>query len=108
MDNGLGAERVTHRMGSTVLLKQTAAVVAVLLMALAWVGGALHGHDADLQPAGHADCDACHFRHLSVVETDVAPAPSGLDPVAHAVAPAHPDGELGTALGTHPTRGPPA
>ena len=91
-----------------VLLKQTAAVAAVLVMALAWVGGALHGHDADRQSAGHADCDACHFRHLTVVETDVTPAPSELDLVAHAVASTHPDGELDTALGIHPTRGPPA
>ena len=91
-----------------VLLKQTVAVVATLLIALAWVGGALHGHDADVQSAGHADCDACHLRHLSVVETDGAPAPSVLDLVAHAVASTHPDGELGTALGIHPTRGPPA
>ena len=91
-----------------VLLKQTAAVVAALLMVLAWVGGALQEHDGDVQSAGHADCDACHFRHLSVVETDGAPAPSGLDLVAHAVASTHPDGELGMALCIHPTRGPPA
>ena len=87
---------------------QTAAVAAVLAIALAWVGGALHGHDADWQSAGHADCDACHFRHLPVVETDGTPAPSELDLVAHAVASTPPDGGLGTALGTHPTRGPPA
>ena len=91
-----------------VLLKQTAAVVAALLMALAWVGGALQEHDADVQSAGHADCDACHFRHLSVVETDGTPAPSELDLVAHAVASTHPHAELGMALGIHPTRGPPA
>ena len=91
-----------------VLLNQTAAVVAALLMALAWVGGALHEHDANVQSAGHADCDACHFRHLSVVETDGTPVPSGPDLVAHAVASAYPDGARGIALGTHPTRGPPA
>ena len=91
-----------------VLLKQTVAVVAALLMVLAWVGGALQEHDADVQSAGHADCDACHFRHLSVVETDGAPAPSELDLVAHAVASTHPQSELGAALGIHPTRGPPA
>ena len=91
-----------------VLLKQAVAVVAVLLMALAWVGDALHGHDADVQSAGQADCDACHFRHLSVVETDGAPAPSELDLVTHAVASTRPAGELGMALGIHPTRGPPA
>ena len=91
-----------------VLSKHTVAVVAALLLALAWVGGALQEHDADAQSAGHADCDACHFRHLSAVETDGMPAPSELDLVAHAVASTHPDGELGMALGIHPTRGPPA
>ena len=88
-------------------LKQTAAVVAALVIALAGAGGALCGDDADVQSAGHADCDACHFRHLSVVEADGAPAPSEPDLVAHAVASTHPDGEPGTALGIHPTRGPP-
>ena len=77
-------------------------------MALAWVCGTLQPHDADVQSAAHADCDACHFRHLSVVEADGAPAPSELDLVAHAVASTHPDRELGTAPGIHPTRGPPA
>ena len=91
-----------------VLLKQTAAVVAALVIALAGAGGALCGDDADVQSAGHADCDACHFRHLSVVKTDGAPAPSELGLVARAVASTHPDGELGMALGIHPTRGPPA
>ena len=91
-----------------VLVKRTVAVAAALVMTLAWVGGALYEHDADVQSAGHADCDACHFRHLSVVETDGTPAPSQLDLVAQAVASTHPDGELSTALGIHPTRGPPA
>ena len=94
--------------GLTVLSKQTVAVAAALLMAVAWVGGALLEHDADVQPAGHADCDACHIRHLSVVETDGMPAPSGLDLVAHTVASTRPARELGMALGIHPTRGPPA
>lgn len=91
-----------------VLSKRTVAVAVALLMALAWVGGALQEHDADAQSAAHADCDACHFRHLSVVETDGAPAPSELELVARAVASTHPDRELGMALGIHPTRGPPA
>ncbi len=91
-----------------VLLKQTVAVVAALLMALAWVCGALPEHDADVQSAAHADCAACHFRHLPGVEADGAPAPSELDLVAHAVASPHCHAELGTALGIHPTRGPPA
>ena len=89
-------------------LKRTVAVAVALLMALAWVCGAVQAHDADVQSAGHADCDACHFRHLSVVEADGAPAPSELDLVAHAVASTHPQSELGAALGIHPTRGPPA
>ena len=88
--------------------KRTVAVAVALLMALAWVGGALREHDADVQSAGHADCDACHFRHLSVVEADGAPAPSAPDLVAHAVAPTRPHAELGTAPAIHPTRGPPA
>ena len=77
-----------------VLSKHTVAVVAALLMVLAWVGCALEEHDADVQSAGYADCDACHFRHLSAVETDGKPAASELDLVAHAVASTHPDGEL--------------
>ena len=95
--------------GLTVLSKRTVAVAVVLLMALVWAGGALEEHDADVcQFAGHADCDACHFRHLSVVETDGAPAPSELDLAAHAVASTHARAELRVALGIHPTRGPPA
>ena len=91
-----------------VLLKRTLAVAAALVMTLAWVSGALYEHDADVQSAAHADCDACHFRHLSVVQTDAAPAPSELDLVADAVASTDAHGELGMALGIHPTRGPPA
>lgn len=52
-----------------------ATIVALLLMALAPSGVALHARDADPQPDGHTDCDACHFRHLSVTTTDGAPAP---------------------------------
>ena len=91
-----------------VLSKRTVAAAVALLLAFACVGGALREHDADVQFAGHADCDACHFRHLSVVETDGPPGPSELDLVADAVAPTHPHAELGTAPGIHPTRGPPA
>lgn len=89
-------------------MKQTVAVAAALLLALAWAGGALHEHDAGAQSAGYADCDACHFRHLTVVETDGAPASFELDLVARAAASAHPHAELRMALGIHPTRGPPA
>ena len=90
--------------------KLTAARVAALLMvlALAPAGLAVHEHDADPQAADHADCDACHFRHLPVVETDGTPAPPAPDLVAHAVVSAHPGGEQGMALGIRPTRGPPA
>ena len=91
-------------------LKRLAARGTALLMvlALASVGIALHEHDADVQAAGHADCDACHFRHLPGVETDARPAPAAPDPVAHAVVSAHADGERTVALGVRPTRGPPA
>ena len=91
-----------------VLSKRTVAAAVALLLVFACVGGALQEHDADVQFAGHADCDACHFRHLSVVEPDGPPTPSGLDLVADAVLPTHLHAELGTALGIHPTRGPPA
>ena len=95
--------------GLTVLSKRTVAAAAALLTALVWAGGALHEQDPDeCLVVGHADCDACHFRHLSAVETDGAPAPSELHLVAHAVASSHPQRELGMALGIHPTRGPPA
>ena len=90
--------------------KRTVAMAAALLtvLALAPAGIALHEHDADVQTAGDADCDACHFRHLSGIATDGTPAPSAPDLVAHAVGAADPDGERGIALGIRPTRGPPA
>ncbi|MXZ70706.1 MAG: hypothetical protein F4Z04_04240 [Acidobacteria bacterium] len=88
--------------------KRTAAVAVGLLVVLASLGAALHEHDADLQAAGHADCDACHFRHLSGITPDVTPAPSAPDLVIRAVAAARPDGERPAALGILPTRGPPA
>ncbi len=83
-----------------------AALFTVLV--LASVGVALHEHEADVQAADHADCDACHFRHLSGIETGGAPAAPAPDLVARAVVSAHPDGERGIALGIRPTRGPPA
>ena len=91
-------------------LKRLAATGTALFMvlALAAVGVALHEHGADVQAAGHADCDACHFRHLSGVETDAKPAPAAPDPVAHTVVSAHADGERAAALDVRPTRGPPA
>ena len=92
------------------LSRRTAAVAAVLLivLALAPAGLALHEHEADVQAAGHAECDACHFRHLSGIVTDGAPASSAPDLVAHPVGSPAPDGERGVALGICPTRGPPA
>ena len=91
-------------------LKRMAVTAAALLIviALAPLGVAFHDHDVDAQAAGHADCDACHFRHLSGVETDGAPAPSVPDLVAHAVVSPHRDGERLAALGIRLTRGPPA
>lgn len=90
--------------------KRMAAMGAALfvVLALASVGVGLHEHDADVQSAGHADCDACHFRHASVIETDGTPAPSAPDLVAHGVVSADPDGERAAALGILATRGPPA
>ncbi|MCY4120734.1 MAG: hypothetical protein OXG72_07410 [Acidobacteria bacterium] len=85
-----------------------AAIAAVLLVVLAPVGVALHEHAADPRPDGHTDCDACHFRHLSVTTTDGAPAPTAPDLVAHAVVSAPAAGKLHIAFGVRPTRGPPA
>ena len=91
------------------LSKRGAALLIVLaVLALATSGAALHEHDAGVEAVGHADCDACHFRHLSGVAPDGAPAPAGPPLVAHAVAPARPDGERTAALGALLTRGPPA
>ena len=89
--------------------RMTAMGAALLVvLALASAGVALHEHDVDVQSAAHADCDACHFRHVPVVETDGAPAPSAPALVAHAVVSAAPDGERAAALGILATRGPPA
>ena len=87
------------------LSKRGAALLIVFaVIALATLGVALHEHDAGVQAA---DCDACHFRHLSGVAPDGTPAPAGPDLIAHVVAPARPDGER-AALGVLLTRGPPA
>ena len=88
------------------LSKRAAALLVVI--ALATLGAALHEHDAGVQTAGHADCDACHFRHLSGIASDGTPAPAAPALVAHAIAPARPDGERPAALGIVLTRGPPA
>ena len=84
------------------------AAVLLIVLALAPAGLALHEHEADVQAAGHAECDACHFRHLSGIVTDGAPAPPAPDLVAHPVGSPAPDGERGVAIGICPTRGPPA
>ena len=86
----------------------TALLIVLAVVALATLGVALHEHDASVQIAGHADCDACHFRHLSGVAADGTPAPSAPDLVAHVLVSARPGGERGAALGIRPTRGPPA
>ena len=91
------------------LSKRGAALLIVFAaVALATSGAALHEHDVGAQAAGHTDCDACHFRHLSGIAPDGTPAPAGPTLVAHAVAPAPPDGERTAVLGPLLTRGPPA
>ena len=86
----------------------TALLIVLAVVALATLGVALHEHDAGVQVAGHADCDACHFRHVSGIAPDGTPAPSAPDLVGHAVVTARPDGERGATLGIRPTRAPPA
>ncbi len=88
--------------------KRTAAWAVALLLVLAFAPAGIVLHEHDGQAADHADCDACHFRHLSGVESDGAPAPSAPDLVARAVVSAAVDGERGVALGIRTTRGPPA
>ena len=88
--------------------RSAALLIVFAVLALATAGAALHEHDADAHAAGHADCDACHFRHLSGIAPDGTPAPVAPAHVAHAVAPARPAGERAAALRTLPTRGPPA
>ena len=91
-------------------LKRAASVLGALLIvaALASTSIARHEHRPGTQGTGHADCDVCHFRHLPVIETDSAPAPSAPDLVAHAVPSTHSKGERGAVVGNRPTRGPPA
>ena len=91
-------------------LKRAASVMGALLIvgALASTSAARHHHGPDTPRAGHADCDVCHFRHLPVIETDSAPAPSAPDLVAYAVPSVHSKGRRGAVVGIRPTRGPPA
>ena len=88
-------------------LKRAAAVAAALLLlaALAATTVIPHGHGPGAQ--GAADCDACLFRHPSVIETDRAPASSAPDLVAYAIASVRPQGEQRAAVVIRPTRGPP-
>ena len=90
-------------------LKQAVAVTAALLLlaTLAATSVASHRHDVDARGAGH-DCNACHFRHLSLIETDRDPAPSALHLVAHAAPSVCPPAAPRAVLGIRPTRGPPA
>ena len=88
--------------------RSAALLIVFAVLALATLGGALHEHEADVHAAGHADCDACHFRHLSGIAPDGTPAPAAPALVAHAVVPARPDGERAETLGVLLTRGPPA
>lgn len=87
--------------------RRAATVTAALLVAALVATTVIpHGHGPDVQ--GAADCDACLFRHLSVIETDRAPAPAAPDLVAHAVPSVGPQGEQRAAVVIRPTRGPPA
>ena len=88
--------------------RSAALLIGLAVIALATLGAALHEHDAGVPAAGHADCDACHFRHLSGIAPDGTPAPAAPALVAHAATPAPPDGERTVALDALPTRGPPA
>ena len=91
------------------LSKRGASLLIVFAaVALATLGAALHEHDFGVQAAGHADCDACHFRHLSGIAPDGTPAPAAPALVAHSVAPARPDHEPAATLGVLLTRSPPA
>ena len=88
--------------------KRAATVTAALLLVAALAATTVipHGHGHDAQ--GAADCDACLFRHLSVIETDTAPAPAAPDLVANAVPSVRPQGEQRAAVVIRPTRGPPS
>lgn len=92
------------------LPRRAAAIAAALLVvvALAATGVVWHGHDPDARDGSHADCEACHLRHLLVIETGATLAPSVPDVVAHAVPAVRPQREQGAVLGIRPTRGPPA
>ena len=106
----LTSVHVSVVIGVMVPLKRVASVAGALVVvaALASTSVVRHHHGPDTQSAGHADCDVCHFRHLPVIETDSAPAPSAPDLVAHAVPSDGSKGKRGAVVGIRPTRGPPA
>ena len=96
------------------LTRQMAAmgVALLIVLALVSVGVTFHEHVTDVQGADHADCTACHFRHLPGVETGGLPGTVDsdlVDPdlVAHAVLAARPGGEWSVALDIRSPRGPP-
>ena len=84
------------------------AAAPLVVVALAATGVVRHGHDPDARDGSHADCEACHFRHLLVIEAGATPAPCAPEVAAHAVPAIRPQSEQGAALGIRPTRGPPA
>ena len=86
------------------------AVTLLAVLALAPAASALHDHDhgADARAAGHADCEACHLRHVTAVEAAGAPSAPAPDLVADTIGPAPPEGERTTCTGIRPSRGPPA
>ena len=102
------AHRAEHAPPSCSPVPAAIAVALFAVLALASVGVVLVERDADVQAAGHGDCDACHLRHVQGVATNGPPATPAPDLVAHAVVSTHPDGERSVALGILSTRGPPA
>ncbi len=91
-------------------LKRVATVTAALLAlaALVATSSAWHEHPLGSQDADQTNCDACHLRQLSVVETDSPPAPSAPDLVAHGVPSVRPRAGRDAGIDIQPTRGPPA
>lgn len=78
------------------------------LVVLAAASGAGHEHALDAQRTGHTDCDACHFRHLSVIQTGDISVPPAPDRVAQATVSGRSHGQQAATADIHPTRGPPA
>ena len=85
-----------------------AVVTLLAVLALAPAASALHHDHADARAAAHADCDACHLRHVSAVEAAGAPASLAPNPVADTIGSTHAEGERTTYFGIRLSRGPPA